>query len=472
MDYQVRHYFISNSDPAPAQRVGILLEGERDRILDFHGQRLSFHGPAIAIALDGCENITIQNAAIDWDTPMTAEGTVIAASPSCVTVAIDAYPHRVEDGRLIFTGEGWDSDFFGAMEFDPEGFVPAGAGDTFPRATAEKIDGGVAFTGDFSVIPKVGNTLVLRHGKRIHPGIFCQNSKNITLKNITIHATCGLGALFQFCETVTVRNVSFVPGPGRKIASSHDDGLHFSNCRGQLLVEDCRFRGLMDDCINVHGTCAKILSVEGRILHGAFGHPQSVGFDRWVMPGDPLSFLSRRTLDSLGTGTVADFRLLSPEEFVLTLSEPIPGDIQPGDALENLANTPSLLCRRNFFGSGRARGLLVTTPREVRIEDNLFQSSGAAILLCGDANSWYESGACKDVTIRRNRFRNCLTSVYQFCHGVISICPEIPDREHSHGFHENIVITDNIFDCPGVPLLYEHCTKNLIFRGNVITPAP
>lgn len=473
MEYTIRHYFISNSEPAECHKVGILLENEKDRILDLQGQTLLLQGPAIAIALDGCENVTIQNGVIDWEIPMSAEGTVTAASPCSVTVAIDRekYPHHVENGKLVFTGNGWSSDCFGALEFDIDGFVRPGAGDTFPRVTVRQAGDCVELLGNFTVVPRVGNTLVLRHGKRIHPGLFCQNSKNVTLKDLTFHATCGLGALFQFCENITVQNVSFVPGPGRKVISGHDDGLHFSNCRGHILVENCRFRGLMDDPINVHGTSTKILSVDGNTIRGCFGHPQSVGFDRWALPGDVISFLNCRTLDSVGVETVADFDLLSPTEFTVRFSGPVPKGIRPGDALENLTNTPSLVCRKNFFGSCRARGLLVTTPKKVLIEDNVFESSGSAILLCGDANSWYESGACKDVTIRRNRFHNCLTSRYQFCEGVISICPEIPNREHSRGFHENITITENTFDCPGARLLYEHCTNNLIFENNEIAPA-
>ena len=49
----------------------------------------------------------------------------------------------------------------------------------------------------------------------------------------------------------------------------------------------------------------------------------------------------------------------------------------------------------------------------------------------------YETGACRDVTIRRNRFVNALTSLYQFTEAVISIYPEIHDlegqKEYFHG---------------------------------------
>lgn len=139
MQMQTRHYFISNSEPAAAHTVGVLLEGARDQTLDFCGKTLRFDRQAIAIALDGCENITIENAVIDWDIPFSAEGTILTASPEAVTVAIDPekYPHHVGDGTLVFTGPGWTSRYFSAIEFDKDGRVRAGAGDTFPPVTAD-----------------------------------------------------------------------------------------------------------------------------------------------------------------------------------------------------------------------------------------------------------------------------------------------------------------------------------------------
>ena len=57
----------------------------------------------------------------------------------------------------------------------------------------------------------------------------------------------------------------------------------------------------------------------------------------------------------------------------------------------------------NTVRNNRARGALFSTPRRTVVEDNLFDhTSGTAILLCGDCNGWYETGACRDVLIRRN----------------------------------------------------------------------
>ena len=85
----------------------------------------------------------------------------------------------------------------------------------------------------------------------------------------------------------------------------------------------------------------------------------------------------------------------------------------------------------------------------------------------------FETGACRDVTIRRNRFINALTNMFQFTNAVISIYPEIPNlkdqQKYFHGGKDGgIVIEDNEFDTFDAPILYAKSVDGLIFRNNVI----
>ena len=123
-----------------------------------------------------------------------------------------------------------------------------------------------------------------------------------------------------------------------------------------------------------------------------------------------------------------------------------------------------------MFSFNRARGVLISTPGKVLIEDNTFESSGSPILIAGDANQWFESGAVKDVVIRRNNFTDaCLTSMYQFCEALISIEPEIPTLNPAKPFHRNITITENTFHPFDYPVLYAKSTQSISFTKNKIT---
>jgi hypothetical protein len=109
----------------------------------------------------------------------------------------------------------------------------------------------------------------------------------------------------------------------------------------------------------------------------------------------------------------------------------------------------------------------MTTPGKVIIENNVFESSGSAILIAGDANGWYESGAVSDVLIRNNVFNDpCMTSMYQFCEGIISIYPEIPKPDITRPFHRNIRIENNEFHPFDFPVLYAKSVDGLSFTGN------
>jgi hypothetical protein len=113
---------------------------------------------------------------------------------------------------------------------------------------------------------------------------------------------------------------------------------------------------------------------------------------------------------------------------------------------------------------------LFSSPRHTICENNLFDhTSGTAILLCGDCNGWYESGSCKDVIIRNNKFVNALTSYYQFTNAVISIYPEIPRlNDQQQYFHSNILIENNKFTTFDEPILYAKSVNGLTFRKNKI----
>jgi hypothetical protein len=318
--------------------------------------------------------------------------------------------------------------------------------------------------------PAVGNVLVMRHSDRDHAGLFAIDSRDVTVENVNLHHAAGLGLLAQFTENLTVRNFNAVPSPARRVLSGHDDGIQVSNCRGLVLVEGCRFHGLMDDPINVHGTSVRIIErpAPDRLVC-RFMHEQSTGME-WGHPGDRVGFIENDSMRTVGEGVVVSSRVIDRDNFELRFREPVPGGIEPGDALENLTWSPDVTIRGNHFASNRARGLLVSTPGRVVIEKNRFESSGSAILIAGDANDWYESGAVRDVVIRQNVFEAvCNGSPYQFGEGVISILPEIPKPDPAFPFHRNVRIEANDFQPSDYPVLYAKSVDGLVFSNNRLT---
>jgi hypothetical protein len=472
-----RDYFESNTTANNPKRLAILLEKFEELVVDGGGSTFVFHDRMQPFTIDQSKNVTLKRCSIDWDIPLSAEAVVENATEEYLDLRIDdrQFPYLLEDKKLVFVGEGWKSRWWDAMEFDGQTLqvVPRSGdsgclGPNWTRYQAEELEKGhVRLHHRFGRRPAVGNVLVLRHSERDHAGLFVVDSRNITVEDLILHHCAGLGFLAQYSENLTLRRYAAVPSSRRKVLSGHDDGIQISNCRGLVQVEECQFHGLMDDPINVHGTSVRILErLATNRLRCKFMHEQSTGMT-WGRAGDSVGFIEHNSMRTLTKGMCSGYKALDRDTFEVEFREPVPAELTPGDALENLTWAPDVVVRGCHFASTRARGALISTPGKVLIEKNRFESSGSAILIAGDANYWYESGAVTDVLIRQNVFEApCLSSMYQFCEGIISILPEIPKLDPAYPYHRNIRIEDNEFHPFDFPVLYAKSVEGLTFSKN------
>lgn len=474
----VANYYESNTYDVMPKYLAILLKDMQGVTLDGDNSELIMHGRIQPITVDNSQGVTIKNLSIDWDIPLTAQGEVVASGADYFDLRIaDESPYLIEDGRLVFVGEGFKSALSAMIEFRgstryTEPYV-ADSPLTFGTIQSDLSKGVVRFTakeGSKLRMPPVGNLFVLRHNSRDHAGIFVCDSKDVTFDNVHVYHTGGLGILSQYTENITLRNSSVDQNKAKgRILSGHDDGFHFMGCKGEILVDSCRWEGLMDDPINIHGTCVRIIEVISPTkMVCQFMHDMSEGMV-WGQVGNTVGFIENRSMNTVATGTMTSFKALDTKRFEVEFAEAIPSAIKAGAALENLTWVPNVTIRNSYFGPCRARGLLLSTPGKIVVENNVFASSGSAILIAGDANQWYESGACKDVLIKGNVFLYpCNSSIYQFCQAIISIEPEIPEPDPKLPFHRNIRIEDNEFNPFDAPILYAKSVDGLTFKGNKI----
>jgi len=279
----------------------------------------------------------------------------------------------------------------------------------------------------------------------------------------------GLGIVSQFCENLDYDSIYVEPAKdsGRVIASSAD-GMHFSGCKGQISINNCRFSGLHDDPINVHGTHLKVKAIISPTqLKLRFMHHQSYGFMAFSK-GDTIAFLHAKALQIYGEGIVKSAKLISEREMLVELEKPVPKQLQLDDALENITWTPALRLTNSRFERTISRGTLITTRKKVLIENNTYYRTGMhAILIENDAMGWYESGPVNDVTIRNNTFVEC---GYNNAPGsyAIKINPENSERIKNYFVHRNIRIENNLFQQNAVPVLSAKSTKGLFFVNNRI----
>jgi hypothetical protein len=195
-------------------------------------------------------------------------------------------------------------------------------------------------------------------------------------------------------------------------------------------------------------------------------HPQTYGFKAFFT-GDEVAFIRAETMERVSIAKVVEVERVSDREWLVELDSIVPSWVKiDSDCLENITHTPNVEIRGNYFTHTSTRGVLVTSPKKVVVEDNVFCRTGmSAILIEGDASGWYESGPVKDVMIRNNTFIECGYNGGPK-NAVIAINPSNKKIDAHKPVHENISIENNIFKTFGNPLVFAKSTKGISFIGN------
>ncbi|WP_090332000.1 hypothetical protein [Dyadobacter koreensis] len=170
--------------------------------------------------------------------------------------------YAIVNNHLIWHGEGWKTSQFHAVEFDSIlKTMRYSNWEVFDKSKAAEIKPNlVHFETPINFQPKTGNILTVRDIIRDQVGMLILESKNIVLQDVGMHYMHGLGIVSQFTENITMRRVACVPREETKrIIASSADFMHFSGCKGQITIEDCKFSGAHDDPINTHGTNLQIV---------------------------------------------------------------------------------------------------------------------------------------------------------------------------------------------------------------------
>lgn len=486
-----KEYYISNHDQDNPKSVGIAVEQLNNFTIDGNGSDFLFHGRMLPVSLVGDTSVVLKNFNVDFPNPHIAQVQILSNNPETGEVVYEIAPwvnYRIVGNNLEVYGDGWNHIPSWGIAFEEKtkhlvyntsdiGLGTKNVEEIAPRKIRSK-----SWKNE-KLIP--GTVIAMRGYGRPTPGVFITHSKDVKLENINMHYAEGMGLLAQMSENLTLDkfNVCLRGDSDPRYFTTQADATHFSACKGYIKSVNGLYEGMMDDAINVHGTYLNIKDqINATTVEAVYMHPQAWGFE-WGRPNDKVQFVSSKTMelfdgvnqvksivpvDKPTTHGAKVFRIEfeNPLSFKFTKDQPV--------GIENLTWTPEVYFADNVIRNNRARGTLFSTPKKTVVERNYFDhTSGTAILLCGDCNGWYETGACKEVIIRDNYFKNALTNMFQFTNAVISIYPEIPNlkdqKKYFHGGSKTgIVIENNVFDTFDSPLLYAKSIDGLVFRKNKI----
>ena len=478
--------YISNHTQTHRKKIALLIENRRNVTLDGCGAEFLFHGTLIPAAFIRTEQCVLKNFSIDYEYPQLHQLVIREVDESRNDLICEVFPRedfRIEEGnKLYFLYENNPPLLMEkVMPFEENGRLCWNKADLpFQPEKISEISPGKLRLAGWNPGLKPGCRMVLRPILRPTPGIFLHHADRTGIEQVAVHYAFGMGLLAQMTEDITLNGFS-VRRRGEndpRLFTTQADATHFSGCKGRIVSENGLYEGMADDAINIHGTYLRVLEQRNRrTIRASYMHNESWGFD-WGEPGDEVRFIRSRTMEyGMEHAHIASIRPTDAEtevgarEFEIVFDRDIPALVpQEPYGIENLSWTPEVLFRNNIVRNNRARGALFSTPKRVICENNFFDHPhGSAILLCGDCNGWFETGACQEIIIRNNRFLNALTAMYQFTEAVISIDPEIPDLSaQKQFFHSNITITGNTFEIFDAQVLYAKSTEHLIFSDNTI----
>lgn len=459
--------------------AAITVDGFKGLTIDGGGSEFICHGMMEIANLRNSEGVTLRNFSVDWERPLMTQCTVVKVTDDYMDVAIDAdqYPYMIEDGKILFTGEGWAFPMNPASYnnvYTPDGEIAYNTWDSaitsaICKARVEQLgDGNVRFYYHHSYMPEPGYIFTLYHKRYAVNGIDVKRCKDTVFEDLTLYHSLSHGFVCILCENVTQTRVKLIPNKEKgRVFSSVADGTHFLNCKGTMTFRGCEYAGQGDDFLNIHGRNSKIAGTSGKTITLV-----DKGQTELFNPGDTIACVGR-------VSGQRDFILTvkESENGVVTFNETVPSTVVSGEyVLENMTWTAGLVYENNIVTKcNRARGILITTPKPSIVRNNVFHSAGTAILIEGDTDVWFESGACGDLTITGNVFDNCLTSGnrdgdrWQWGDAIITITPtHRPADAEAPSFHRNIKICDNEFRVFDVPLVRGCSVDGLTFKGNRI----
>lgn len=477
-----RYDFWPSKDVGSENNIGFDMQDIKDFTLEGDGSEFVFHTWMGVANVDRCSNIVFRNFSIDWDRPWISQAEIVCCTDNYLDVQIDRkeYPYIIENKRICFIGEGcrlpilnnYNNLYDKVRKEILYNTWDCPMGNFFESDTEELDNGVIRFHTKCPQQPEAGTVITLYHAHYGISGFLFKHSKDIVLENIQIYHTIGNGVWGVRTENITMNNTSVMANRAKgRVFSSVADASHFTSCKGKIVIENCAHTGQGDDFINVHGRNLIIT----KVLDSKTLEVKSVKEE--VVSDDEVWFIDKIRAQR---GEVRTITAVTPSEteehYIVSFDKDIPKSAKIGDFLESKTWTPSLTLRNcRILKQNRARGMLVTTPKEVKIENNYFRTAGTAILIEGDIDYWLESGATNNVQIRNNTFEDCLTSGnahgsrWEWGDAVITITPSHqPADATMQPYHKNIHITNNVFKVFDAPLLRARSVDGLVFSNNEI----
>jgi hypothetical protein len=265
-------------------------------------------------------------------------------------------------------------------------------------------------SSDLNLI-QTGDTFVVE-ARGGGPAIGLSSSSDVTLANISIYSTGGVGIQTQFSPNVSIQNVSVMPPPAtNRLVSTNAGGIAVNETAWNNSIVNCKISRTQDDSIsgnsNALGTVQKqnnstSLQVSSVVIPTIFIFPNTIN----PLNGMEVTFVDPSLESVAGSATIATSTPGPPykpgDTIQVTLTQPI-GTL-PANALmfyaePNYRGNGLVIKDNSISYNTLARGIGLSGHTGVSIINNTLTSIQEAGIICGTGDDY---GLLSNLTIANN----------------------------------------------------------------------
>ncbi len=445
--------------PDFAFTVGLSFAGHRGTTLSAYGATLLIDGFMEPIALDRCEGVRLLGLTIDHRRKPFSRGTIeeyriMNPSERTGEIVVRFDPRFPVDEHTIMPR-------YCAYDYHTHRF------NLDMKVLSRRFLGRQCFLFEVARMPEAdlrGQEFYVWHSFHFRPGILIENSRDVTLTDVTIHSQPGMGIVGHRSENILLERLRVIPAHGEHM-STNTDATHFTSCRGNLVFRECQFDGHGDDATNVHTFYHDIERLGPDCFRGSVAVKTHSLTADYPDEGDTLELVDKQSLLPLRS-----YRVLSVEadlpalRYVARLDGALPEDAAERCFFCNVSQLPRLQLLNCTANNHWARSVLIKT-RHALVEGCTFTGSVLQAIHVAAEGWWREGAACEDVIIRGNRFVDCGLTGHAPVGGVkVEMSTDSPEGTPQR----HIVIEDNLFDLPGVQrAVHVSHADDVRIRGNI-----
>lgn len=369
-------------DGHPATRL------ERNIILDNDSK------PPIQVDISRSKNVMLKNLILANNPPLGSTARVIAVDKANDEVTVEVLNGLpAYDGMRCASAHVWNLETGKIKQFGSspdEGTLTIGLGIKVFWAAVPGTDArqlkmrGAGFAGKM----EVGDGISWHHkATEAFNQVEVMRSENVVFDNILMPNVSNAGMLFGYNKNITLRKVRFEPENGN-LAVGGRDGIHLSNSSGELLVEECYFKGLRMDPLVLRKTFGIIQEVrpDGSIV-------SKPGYT--VPAGDKIRFwVGEEPQDRV----IESVEIIKGGSYRYVFTEAIPAEAVKGTPIGFMSYFLDKGVIRNCVFEGNFGSAIVNFEENITVEGCTFRNNSYQIK--------YGANQSSGEFVRNNIFRN------------------------------------------------------------------